>query len=150
MKERKNSRKEEKKNDPYNKLTESLMKKGGLVSTMISLQPSAEELKSERMEESKIERIQEPIKVQEEIIEKEEKIERVKKNYYVSKDSVILLEVMAEIEGKTQGQIIEEVIIERFKEVYPNYDELDKEVFKRRYLPKLSRKTQEKLKDLID
>jgi len=147
MKERKNSRKEEKKKSPYDKLTESLMKKGGLVTTMISLQPSAEELKIERIEESKNERLQESIGVH---TEDKKKVERVKKNYYVSKDSVILLEVMTNVEKKTQGQLIEQMILERFKKVYPTYDELDKEVFKRRYLPQLSKRIQEELKDILD
>ena len=120
MKERKNSRKEEKKKSPYDKLTESLMKKGGLVTTMISLQPSAEELKIERIEESKNERLQESIGVH---TEDKKKVERVKKNYYVSKDSVILLEVMTNVEKKTQGQLIEQMILERFKKVYPTYDD---------------------------
>ena len=143
MKEEKKSRKEEEKKDPYNKLTESLMKKG-LVSAMISMQPRTEELKTERMEEKKSERIQ---VVQ---VEKGEKVKKIKKNYYVSEDSVILLEVMANVEDKKQGELIEEMIIDRFKRVYPTYDKLDKEVFKQKYLPKLSKKIQEKLKDILD
>ena len=140
MKEEKKSRKEEEKKDPYDKLTESLMKKGGLVSAMISMQPRTEELKIERMEERKNERIQ----VKKEIVRK------VKKNYYVSEDSVILLEVMANIEGKKQGELIEEIIIDRFKKAYPTYDKLDQEVFKQKYFPKLSKKTQEELKDILE
>jgi len=143
MKEEKKSRKEEEKKDPYNKLTESLMKKGGLVSAMISMQPRTEELKIERMEERKSERVQ---VVQ---VEKEERVKKIKKNYYVSEDSVILLEVMANVEDKKQGELIEEMIIDRFKKVYPTYDKLDKEVFKQKYLPKLSKKTQEELKDIL-
>ena len=56
MKEEKKSRKEEEKKDPYDRLTESLMRKGGLVSAMISVQPRTEELKTERMEERKSEK----------------------------------------------------------------------------------------------
>ena len=142
MKEEKKSRKEEEKKDPYDKLTESLMKKGGLVSAMISMQPRTEELKVERMEERKSERIQVQVK--------EEKVKKIKKNYYVSEDSVILLEVMANIEDKKQGELIEEMIIDRFKKVFPTYDKLDKEVFKQKYLPRLSKKTQEDLKDILE
>ncbi len=143
MKDEKKSRKEEGKRDPYDKLTESLMKKG-LVSAMISMQPRTEELKTERMEERKSERIQ---VVQ---VEEEERVKKIKKNYYVSEDSVILLEVMANVEDKKQGELIEEMIIDRFKRVYPTYDKLDKEVFKQKYLPKLSKKAQEEHKDILE
>jgi len=143
MKEKKNSRKEEVKTDRYDKLSESLLKKGSLVSTMLTLQPHAEEPKTERKEESKSGRIQELTKSLEEV-------RKVKKNYYMSEDSVILLKLMSDVEEKTHGQLIEEMILERFKKVFPTYSELDKEIFKRKYFPKLSKKAQEELKGLLD
>ncbi len=123
-KDLKNSRKEEKKNEQYDKLTQSLIKKGGLVSAMLSASPveAVEELKKERIEERKTER----------------KVEKVKKNYYISKDAAILLDVMSIFEEKNKGQIVEEAIFQRFKDVFPTYSDLDKEVFKSKYLPKLS------------
>ncbi len=130
------TKEEENEEKLYEKLSESLAKKG-VVSAMLNLPTTKKVEIVEKMEDLKIERDKE-LKTSR---KKEVKIEKVKKNFFLSKDAIILLEAMATIENKTRGKIIEEAILEKFIKVFQEYDEFDKELFKRKFFPEISENT---------
>lgn len=122
----------EEEKDRYQMISKTLEEKSKTVSAMLSLQPEPEEsVKETKRERKKVSK---------------RKGGKIQKNYYVLKDAAILLDAMSVVEERQQGQLMEELIIERFKKVFPTYKNYEKEFIRDKYLSKLSPEMLEELK----